>query len=315
MGELDGKVAIVTGGARGIGASIARRYVAEGARVVINDFGGSVEGTGSDSGPAFEFAKELNAEVAGAAIANAGDIADTATGEALVNSAVQEFGRLDIVANPAGILRDRMIFNLPEEDWDAVVRVHLRGVFSTVKPAAAYWREQRNPDADNRIINFTSLSGLDGAPGQPNYAAAKMGVVGLTYSLAHSLARYGVTANAISPGAATRFIQTVPQDRRANAKTRPSDDDPRRSPDNVATVALFLASERSGWLNGRVVSSVGYDVGLYRNPEVVAEVSRSDAWSFDDLAQELESEFRPHADGLPPSYFADQTPVLNRVRK
>ncbi|MFD2351406.1 SDR family NAD(P)-dependent oxidoreductase [Nonomuraea ferruginea] len=143
-------------------------------------------------------AKEVT-DLGGEAVSDGGDIGDTATGRRLVEMAVESYGRLDVVVNVAGILRDKMIFNLPEEDWDEVIRVHLRGHFSTIKPAAAYWRQQRNPDGHYRIINFTSDSALQGSPGQPNYAAAKMGIIGLTASLANGLARYGVTANAIAP--------------------------------------------------------------------------------------------------------------------
>ncbi|HMG65847.1 MAG TPA: SDR family NAD(P)-dependent oxidoreductase [Streptosporangiaceae bacterium] len=305
MGVIDGRVAIITGGGRGIGASISRLFAAEGAKVVINDLGGHTDGTGADSGPANEVAQEIIA-AGGAAVADGGDIADVATGERLVDTAVKEFGKLDIVVNVAGILRDRMIFNLTEDDWDAVIRVHLKGHYSTVRPASAYWRSQRNPQGHYRVINFTSVSGLDGSPGQPNYAAAKMGIVGLTYSLAQGLARYGVTANAIAPGAATRLTATVPQDKRVVREDRPSEEDLERSPDNIAPVALFMASEQSDWLTGRVVSSSGYDVGLYENPQIIRQVSSTAPWEYSKLAAQLERSFRPAADGLPFSLFASQ---------
>jgi NAD(P)-dependent dehydrogenase (short-subunit alcohol dehydrogenase family) len=220
MGVIDGRVAIITGGARGIGASISRLFASEGAALVINDLGGGPDGAGGDQGPAKQITDEI-AAAGGQAIADGGDIADVATGERLVNTAVDQFGRLDIVVNVAGILRDRMIFNLSEQDWDEVIRVHLKGHYSTVRPASAYWRGQRNPAGHYRIINFTSISALDGSPGQPNYAAAKMGIVGLTYSLAQGLARYGVTANAIAPGAATRLTATVPSDKKVVSAERP----------------------------------------------------------------------------------------------
>jgi NAD(P)-dependent dehydrogenase (short-subunit alcohol dehydrogenase family) len=305
MGVIDGRVAIVTGGGRGIGASISRLFAAEGAKLVINDLGGHTDGTGSDEGPAKQIAEEIAAS-GGAAVADGGDIGDTATGERLVQTAVKEFGRLDIVVNVAGILRDRMIFNLAENDWDEVIRVHLKGHYSTVRPASAYWREQRNPQGHYRVINFTSVSGLDGSPGQPNYAAAKMGIVGLTYSLAQGLARYGVTANAIAPGAATRLTATVPEDKRVVREEGPSEEDLERSPDNVAPVALYLASEQSDWLTGRVVSSAGFEVGLYENPQIIRQISSTGPWQFDKLAAQLERSFRPAADGLPHSVFASQ---------
>src|SRR5487761_1704032 len=282
MGVIDGRVAIITGAGRGIGASISRLFAREGAALVVNDLGG------------------------GGAVADGGDIGDTATGERLVRTAVEQFGKLDIVVNVAGILRDRMIFNMPEQDWDEVIRVHLKGHYSTVLPASDYWRERRNSRGHYRIINFTSVSGLDGSPGQPNYAAAKMGIIGLTYSLAQGLARYGVTANAIAPGAATRLTATVQPDKRITGEGRPAEEDQRRSPDNIAPVALYLASEQSDWLTGRVVSSAGFDVGLYENPQVVRQLSSAGPWDYQKLAAMMERSFRPVANGLPPSVFASQ---------
>jgi NAD(P)-dependent dehydrogenase (short-subunit alcohol dehydrogenase family) len=305
MGVIDGRVAIITGGGRGIGASISRLFAKEGAKVVVNDLGGHTDGTGGDEGPAREIAEEIVA-AGGQAVADGGDIGDVATGERLVDTAVKEFGRLDIVVNVAGILRDRMIFNLSENDWDEVIRVHLKGHYSTVRPAAAYWREQRNPQGHYRVINFTSVSGLDGSPGQPNYAAAKMGIVGLTYSLAQGLARYGVTANAIAPGAATRLTATVPVDKRVSRDERPTEEDPRMSPDNIAPVALYLASERSDWLTGRVISAAGFDVGLYDNPQIIRQLSAPEPWEYDRLATAIEGSFRPVANGLPRSLFTSQ---------
>ena len=213
MGALDSRVAIVTGSGRGIGRSVALLLAKQGASVVVNDLGAALDGSGTDTGPAEQVVEEITG-AGGKAIANGADISDHAAAEDLVKSAISEFGRLDILVNVAGILRDRMIFNMTAEEWDAVIRVHLRGTFNTSKFAAAHWRGIRDEAANNRIINFTSVSGLHGAPGQPNYAAAKMGIVGLTYSLANSLGRYGATANAISPGAATRMTDSVPDERR-----------------------------------------------------------------------------------------------------
>ncbi|MFK4038828.1 SDR family NAD(P)-dependent oxidoreductase [Nonomuraea wenchangensis] len=304
MGSLDGRVAIVTGAGRGIGASISRMFAAQGARLVLNDLGAGPDGSGGDTGPAEAIAREIN-DQGGQAVSDAGDIADTATGRRLVELALESYGQLDVVVNVAGILRDKMIFNLPEEDWDAVIRVHLRGHFSTIKPAAAYWRQQRNPEGNYRIINFTSDSALQGSPGQPNYAAAKMGIIGLTASLANGLARYGVTANAIAPGAATRLTATVPDDKKLGED--PGADE-LMSPDNIAPIVTYLAGTESGWLSGRTLGASGYDVRLWNNPEVVETVSSDGPWDLADLGEKLTKSFRPKADGLHPSIFMAQLP-------
>jgi NAD(P)-dependent dehydrogenase (short-subunit alcohol dehydrogenase family) len=289
MGTLDGRVAIVTGAGRGIGRSTALQLASEGASVVVNDLGGAVDGSGHDSGPAGEVVGEITS-AGGKAVASGADVSDHAAAEGLIKTAISEFGRLDVLVNVAGILRDRMIFNMSEQEWDDVIRVHLKGTFNTSKFAAAHWRSLREEDAQNRIINFTSVSGLHGAPGQPNYAAAKMGIVGLTWSCANALAKYGVTVNAVSPAAATRMTDSIPTDRRRT--DRPSDEDARRSPDNVARVVAYLASERSGWLTGRIVHSAGYEVSLYSNMNPVVRLIAEQPWDLDDLAAEVERSFR-----------------------
>jgi len=287
MARLDGRVAIVTGAGRGIGRSVAVLLASEGASVVVNDLGASVDGSGQDTGPAHHVVAEI-AEAGGKAIANGADISDFAAAENLIESAIEQFGRLDILVNVAGILRDRMVFNMTEQEWDDVIRVHLKGTFNTTRFASAHWRSLREEAAQNRIINFTSVSGLHGAPGQPNYAAAKMGIVGLTYSSAHSLAKYGVTVNAISPGAATRMTASIPTGRR---RTRLDEDE--WSPDNVAPIVAYLASERSGWITGRVIHSSGYEVSLYNNPEPVSRLIGSGPWDPDELAEQVERSFGP----------------------
>jgi len=287
MARLDGRVAIVTGAGRGIGRSVARLLASEGASVVVNDLGAAVDGSGHDSGPAHDVVAEI-AEAGGKAVANGADISVFAAAESLVQTAIEEFGRLDILVNVAGILRDRMVFNMTEQEWDDVIRVHLKGTFNTTRFASAHWRSLRDESAQNRIINFTSVSGLHGAPGQPNYAAAKMGIVGLTWSSARALGKYGVTVNAISPGAATRMTDSVPTDRR---RTRPEVDE--WSPDNVAPIVAYLASERSGWITGRIIHSSGYEVSLYSNPEPVVRIVGTGPWQPDALAEQVERSFGP----------------------
>jgi NAD(P)-dependent dehydrogenase (short-subunit alcohol dehydrogenase family) len=197
VGTLDGRVAIVTGAGRGIGAAVAKLFASEGAAVVVNDIGASLNGLESDGSPGQDLVRDITAS-GGTAKHNGADISDHAAARDLVESTIKDFGKLDVLVNVAGILRDRMIFNMSEEEWDAVIRVHLKGHFNTIRPAAAYWRGLGDPNAHHRIINYTSRAGLHGAPGQPNYSAAKLGIVGLTYSCAVALRKYGVTTNAIT---------------------------------------------------------------------------------------------------------------------
>ena len=293
MGLVEGRVAIVTGAGRGIGAGIAKRLAREGAAVVVNDLGVELDGTGGDDGPAAQVVDEISG-FGGRAVATPADITDHAAAAGLVGLAIREFGRLDVVVNCAGILRDRMVFNMDEEDWDAVVRVHLRGTFNLTKHAAAHWRAQARPDGHFRLINFTSPSGLFGSPGQPNYAAAKMGIVGLTYSCANALGRYGVTTNAISPVALTRMTASIPSERRRG----PSDDS--RAPQNVAPIVVYLASERSDWLNGQVIGAGGYEVSLYNRPQVLARAASEGPWDLERLAESVEESFRAVLDQAAP---------------
>jgi NAD(P)-dependent dehydrogenase (short-subunit alcohol dehydrogenase family) len=288
MGRLDGRVAIVTGAGRGIGRSVALLLAAQGASVIVNDIGAALDGSGNDAGPAHQVAAEI-ADAGGKAVASLADVSDHGAAQGLIGTAIEQFGRLDVLVNVAGILRDRMVFTMSEQEWDDVIRVHLKGTFNTTKFASAHWRSVRDESAQNRIINFTSVSGLHGAPGQPNYAAAKMGIVGLTYSCANALGRYGVTANAISPGAATRMTESVPTERRRAVTTS----DAERSPDNIAPVVAYLASEQSGWINGQIVSSRGYEVALYNIPQPVITIVGTGPWDLDALASQMERSFGP----------------------
>ena len=284
---LENRVVIVTGAGRGIGASIARVFASEGAKVVVNDLGVAVDGTGEDTGPAAEVVKEIKAK-GGEAITNGADIADYDAAEGLIRAAIDTYGSLDVLINVAGILRDRMIFNLSSEDWDAVVKVHLKGTFNTSKHASVYWRELRNAAGHYRIINFTSAAGLHGSPGQPNYAAAKLGIVGLTYSCANALAKYGVTANAIGPAASTRMIASIPQERKAGIA-----EDDEMSPDNIVPAVAYLASERSDWCTGQVIKAMGYHIGLYNVPEVIREIVSPGPWDLETAFNLIETTFQP----------------------
>jgi len=283
--KLEGKTAIITGSGRGIGAEVAKRFASEGARVMVNDLGVSVSGETPDNTPAQETVNAIKA-AGGEAIVNYSDVSNMEQAEDMVRQVLNEWGQLDILVNVAGILRDRMIFNMTEEEWDAVVRVHLKGTFATTRFASIHWRQARQ---GGRLINFTSGSGLFGAPGQPNYAAAKMGIWGLTLSCARALGRYGVTANSIGPGAATRMTATVPQERRRAGSL--ADDAQERSPANVATPLVYLASDEGGWVTGRCFGISGYRVTLYNQiaPEVVLQ--GNEPWSVDGLFDQFEPTF------------------------
>ena len=245
----EGRVAIVTGGGRGIGRGHALELARQGAKVVVNDLGATVDGDGNDVGPAQEVAAEIRA-MGGEAVANGDDVADWEGAQRLVNTAIETFGRLDVLVNNAGILRDRMLFNMNEDEWDAVIRVHLKGTFAPTRWAAAYWREQHKAGhpVDARVICTSSTSGLFANPGQSNYGAAKSGIATFAIIAAKELGRYGVTVNAIAPGALTRMTENLGPDR---PKAAEGEWDP-RSPDNIAPVVTWLASAESADVTGQV---------------------------------------------------------------
>jgi NAD(P)-dependent dehydrogenase (short-subunit alcohol dehydrogenase family) len=211
MGSLDGRVAIITGAGRGIGREHALLFAAEGARIVVNDLGGANDGTGTDLTPAQEVVEEIHA-MGGEAIVNGDDVADWEGGQRLVNSAIEAFGDLDILINNAGILRDRVLVNMTEEEWDAVIAVHLKGHFVPTRWAAAYWREQFKAGVTKprNIVHTSSTSGLFSNPGQSNYGAAKSGIATFSQIVAKELSRYGVKSNCIAPGARTRLTLATP---------------------------------------------------------------------------------------------------------
>jgi len=280
MGKLDGKVAAITGSGRGIGRGIALLMAKEGAKVVVNDLGASVSGEGADKGPAQQVVDEIK-KAGGQAVANTDNIATVKGGESLVQTAVDSFGRLDILVNCAGILRDRMIFNMTEEEWDAVIAVHLKGHFCTIRPASALMRQQKG----GRIINFSSGSAL-GAPGQPNYAAAKAGILGLTYSCANALAKYGITCNALMPGAATRMTDTIPANFAQQMGLATTSEQAQASPmdpANVAPIVVFLASDAAQHVTGQCFGASGYRISLYTHLEPEKVIYSQGPWDLDHL--------------------------------
>ncbi|MGO9196599.1 MAG: SDR family oxidoreductase [Acidimicrobiales bacterium] len=260
----EGRVAIVTGAGRGIGRAEALELARQGARVVVNDLGAEVDGTGGSLGPAGEVVDEIRG-FGGEAVVNGEDVADWEGAQRLVNTAVETFGRLDVLVNNAGILRDRMLVNMTDEEWDAVIRVHLRGTFAPARWAATYWRElvKAGETVDARIINTTSSSGIYGNPGQANYGAAKAGIAAFTVITAMELARYGVSVNAIAPGALTRMteglgaIRAARTGESADLPASPLPSDVARSPENVAPLVAWLASGESAGITGRVFNIGG----------------------------------------------------------
>lgn len=287
MGELQGRAVVVTGAGRGIGAAVAEGLAAEGACVLVNDLGVALDGSEADASPAQEVVDHIVA-AGGVAIADPTDVTDFSGTEKMIQRAVDEFGRLDVLINVAGILRDGMIFKMSEEQWDAVIDVHLKGTFNTTRHASAYWREHRG--GQYRLINFTSASGLYGAPSQPNYAAAKMGIVGLTLSCANALKQYGVTSNAVSPIATTRMTMNIQQGRAIGQYTPENE---KLSAKNVVPAVAYLASERSAWLNRRVISAGNGRIGLMNEFDLQREVvASSGVWEVASAFDEIENSFR-----------------------
>jgi NAD(P)-dependent dehydrogenase (short-subunit alcohol dehydrogenase family) len=261
------RVVIVTGAARGLGREYALMLAAHGAKVVVNDLGGARDGTGADAGPAEAVVAEIKA-AGGEAVVNAANVSDFDAAQGMIQQAIDTYGRLDVLINNAGILRDRMLVNMTEEEWDAVIKVHLKGTFAPSKHAAAYWRAQSKAGQplDARLINTTSVSGIYGNPGQTNYGAAKMGIAAFTIIAARELGRYGITANAIAPAALTRMTEDL-------APGPISDEDRKaRDPRWVAPLATWLASTESKGVTGRIFEGSGqvYAVaeGWHRGPAV-----------------------------------------------
>lgn len=253
-GICEGRVAIVTGAGRGLGREHALELARQGAKVVVNDLGTSLDGEGRSVGPAQEVVDTIVAE-GGEAVANGADIADFQQAAEMVQLAIDTFGRLDVLVNNAGFVRDRMLFNQSEEEWDAVIRVHLKGHFATMRHAAAYWRAESKAGRQpvGRVINTSSGAGLQGSVGQAAYSSAKAGIAALTVVAAHELRNYGVTVNALAPSARTRMTEGP----FADAMAAPVDGFDRMDPANVSPVVAWLASEDAADVSGRVIEVEG----------------------------------------------------------
>ena len=288
MGALDGRVAIITGAGRGVGREHALLFAAEGAKVVVNDLGGGTDGAGSDATPAEQVVEEIRA-AGGEAVANGDDVADAEGASRLVATAVEAFGGLHVLVNNAGILRDRMLANMSDEEWDSIVRVHLRGHFMPTRAAARYWREQAKAGrpVDASIINTTSTSGLFGNVGQSNYGAAKSGLASFTMIIQDELERYGVRANAIAPAARTRLTGTIPAGDGGGSAINASSDvgfDP-NDPANIAPFVAYLATKDCP-IKGRVFFVHGGGVHLFQPWAIVDAIEKPTRWTVAELEKE-----------------------------
>ena len=280
MGILNGKAVIITGAGRGIGRAHALEFARQGAKVVVNDLGAEADGRGGSTGPAGEVVEEIRA-MGGEAVANGADVADFEASKGLLQTALDNFGRLDVLVNNAGFLRDRMFLKISEDEWDAVIRVHLKGHFCTSRHAAEYWRNESkagNP-VDARIINTSSGAGLQGSVGQSNYAAAKGGIATLTLNQSAELGRYGVTANAIAPAARTRMTEAIFTD------MKPPEDGAfdENAPENISPLVVWLGSAESRDVTGRIFEVKGGIIGTsdgYRDGPIVDKGAR---WEPDEV--------------------------------
>jgi len=294
VGILDGKVAIITGAGRGLGRSHARMMAAEGAKVVVNDLGGELDGAGDSKTPAQAVVDEIAGQ-GGAAVANYDDVASWPGAERLVRQAVDTYGRLDVLVNNAGILRDRMSFNMAEDDWDAVIRVHLKGHFAPTRFACVYWRERHKAGEPiaGRIVNTASEAGVIGNAGQANYSAAKAGILALTMVIAREMERYGVAANAIAPRAVTRMTETL-------FAAFGDDAMKQLEPQTVSSLVTYLASDRAAHVNGQAFIVYGGLIQLLQGWHPVASVEKTGSWQLADVEARLSELFQSASSKLPP---------------
>jgi NAD(P)-dependent dehydrogenase (short-subunit alcohol dehydrogenase family) len=303
MGLFAGKVAIVTGAGRGIGRCEALLLAREGAQVVVNDLGGSVAGEGADQTAAQAVVDEI-VSGGGVASANYDDCSSWPGAEAMVQQALDTYGSLDVLVCNAGIVRDRMSFNMTEEEFDAVVRVHLKGHFAPIHFAAAHWRARAKETGEpvgGAIVTTSSESGLYGNAGQANYAAAKAGIAGMTIALARELERIGVRVNALAPVAATRILGTVASDGVA--------EDPRMAPENAAAGAVWLASPLADGINGQVLKVGGGVAQLVQGWRPVTRVECDHVWSIGALADARDALFAGRDSGIPPFFAVEDAPA------
>jgi NAD(P)-dependent dehydrogenase (short-subunit alcohol dehydrogenase family) len=293
---LDGKVAVITGAGRGIGRGEALLFAREGARVVVNDLGGEWDGSGSDSRAASQVADEIKA-AGGDAVPHFEDISEESGAASLIAAALDAWGRLDAVVNNAGILRDRMVFNMSVEDWDAVMKVHLRGHFLVTRAACVHWRERSKAGDPVRgaIVNTSSTSGILGNAGQSNYGAAKAGIAAFSYIVAMEMARYGVTVNAIAPGARTRLTEKT-----FGELKLPEGNFDSLAPENVAPLVAYLASDAAAHISGQVFYVQGGLIQLYQGWTPAAEIQKDDRWTPAELSDRMGDLFEGHPTAYSP---------------
>ena len=277
MGINDGRIVVITGAGRGIGREHALEFASQGAKIVVNDLGAEVDGTGSSAGPAGEVVDEIRG-MGAEAVANGDDVSDYEGAGRLIQTAIDTFGGLDVLVNNAGILRDRMMVNMTIEEWDAVIRVHLRGTFAPMRHASEYWRNRSKAGETNdaRIINTTSPSGIYGNVGQTNYGAAKAGIASMTIIAAMELGRYGVTVNAIAPAALTRITENLGMGA-ASAAKKPEEFDP-LDPGNIAPLVVWLGSPESAAITGRVFNVMGGNISVAEGWVAGPGVDKDDRW-------------------------------------